>query len=78
MVSSLELCTQDTVVLGLAATNRFLAPYNVPAELAADPRAVALTAALGKTALSQGVPSTFAAAAVVGRGKGRQHTSSST
>ena len=59
-------------------TNRFPAPYGVPAGLAVDPRTVASAAALGVAALLQTLPSTFATAPVAGRGKGRQHTPSST
>ena len=59
-------------------TNRFPAPYSVPAGLAADPRTVALAPSLGIAALPQTVPSTSAAALVAERGKGRQRALSST
>ena len=41
-------------------TNRFRAPYSVPAGLAVDPRTVALATALGAAALLQSLPSTSA------------------
>ena len=57
-------------------TNRAPAPYNVPAGMTVDPRAVVLAAALGTVALPKSVPST--SERVVGREKGRQRTSSNT
>ena len=59
-------------------TNRFPAPYSVPAGLAVDPRTVAPDAALGTAALPKALQSTSEFEAVAGRGNGRQRTQSST